>query len=58
MAKRIDADATPPDNRSEFERFEELARRIVNVPREEVPPLKHTPRVKSTTPRDRAIPGD
>ena len=34
------------DSRTPFERFEDMARRIVNVPRKDVPPVKHTPRPK------------
>lgn len=48
-----DAGATPdspipqPDRRlSQTMRFEDLARRIVNVPRQDVQPVKHAPRPK------------
>lgn len=44
-----DAASSPRSELTPFERFEDLTRRIVNVPRKEVPPVKHTPRPKPAT---------
>lgn len=58
MSRKTKGDAvTPTEEESEFERFEKLARRIVNVPRKDVPPPVRTPRQKTTAPIRHPEPG-
>lgn len=50
MSKQ-DAESSSDTSRTPFERFEDMARRIVSVPRKEVPPVKRTPRTPNANPR-------